>query len=221
MDELRSRIEAIGTEVVGCDAQCDGIERDVAAGILPRCLYLEERGAGRGAVVVGLNPGRADNTERQFHMDHGATYRAIDKYWRLYVLGKNRYYNRTQQSVDALGLEGPIWWTELAKCQSKPDVGVLSTQTLRYCGKRYLRRELESVPPDWVVIAVGRQAFDAIAYLLPDRIVIGCPHPTGSFGRWLLDGDVLGDEPAGIAAKCLDSTDPVAVWLTRAPSGRS
>ena len=53
-------------------------------GIIPRCLILEEQHRspnGRGAIVVGINPGRAGETECKYYREHACTYEAVKDYW--------------------------------------------------------------------------------------------------------------------------------------------
>ena len=117
--------------------------------------------------------------------------------------------------MDAIGLQGPIWWTELVKCESIPKTK-LPIQTLRYCAGRFLHRELMCVPEDWLVLAVGREAFNALAYMLPKRTVIGFPHPTGSWGRQfhdLLDKGELTKKVTQKVTACLSAPAAQAIWL--------
>ena len=37
--------------------------------------------------------------------------------------------------------------------------------------------------PRWPLVALGREAYKALAYLYPARTVIGVPHPTGAYGN--------------------------------------
>ena len=216
MKRLREHIETIGAEVVTCPGPCRDVVCDPKNGIPPRCLYLEI-GEGRGSVIVGLNPGRADINERSFFKHYGTSYQVVERHWLENRKATNRYYTRLRSLVRILNLPGPIWWTELAKCQSKGNKQ-LSTQTLRYCGKMFLHRELECLPKDWVIIAVGRKSYYSVAYLLPDRTMIGVPHPTGSFGHWPIRKGRISANLAAAADKAINSVEPLAVWLTNAIS---
>lgn len=40
------------------------------------------------------------------------------------------------------------------------------------------------MPSDWPLVAVGWEAYKALAYLHPSRVVIGVPHPTASRGQF-------------------------------------
>lgn len=188
-------IDRIGAEMVACAMACGGIHRDQAIGSLPRCLVLEQREGGTGCAVVGINPGRASAREREFYLAHGCSYDAVVGFWREVNGFGHPYYVRLRRLVDALGVAGPILWTELAKCESALGIsGLPPLQTLRSCTGRYLLREIAALPLAAPVLAVGGEAFKACAYLCPDRAVVGVPHPTGSrghFARLFFEGVLL------------------------------
>jgi uracil-DNA glycosylase len=217
MDELRKEIEQVGAELVRCRQPCAGIARDQAIGILPRCLVLETdgRAAGHGCAVVGINPGRASERERAYYRDAQGAYAAVVG-WFAEIGFTHRYYTSLRRVVTQLGLGGPILWTELAKCESAPGrVGLPPLDTLRRCTGLYLRRELAAVPLSWPLIAVGGEAFKALAYLHTERTVLGLPHPTGSYGhfaRLSSDARVL---PSVVAAAevALRSAPGTLHWL--------
>lgn len=215
MEHLKNEAELIGSKMVSCNADCEGVNSNLAAGILPRCLFLEPRGGALGAVVVGLNPGISGKLERDFYCQHKSTYSSTNEFWNQHLKDSNRYYSRARRLINALGLDGPLWWTELAKCESMPGLRFLPVQTLRYCGGRFLHHELRVVPESWPVVAIGREAFNALAYLLPNRIVLGCPHPTGSRGHFdkLFDNGILSQEVSKVATECLAASTAVAKWL--------
>jgi hypothetical protein len=172
--------------MVGCQQYCEGIALDPHTGILPRCLILEteNRGASKGSAIVGINPGRSSSREREFYVTRGPTYQNTVKYWER-AIRQRKYYRWLRKLVDGLGFHGPILWTELAKCQSAPETaGALPLQTFRTCAGMYLREELGSIPDTWPLIAVGKEAYKALAYLFPTRAVLGVPHPTGSYGHF-------------------------------------
>ena len=59
LDKKRN-VKSIGNELVNCQNHCDGIQNNPEEGILPRCLIFEGRIGTNGAIVVGLNPGKAN-----------------------------------------------------------------------------------------------------------------------------------------------------------------
>lgn len=85
-------------------------------------------------------------------------------------------------------------------------------ETFRCCTKRYLRKELELFPTDWPIFAVGKETYKSLAFLYPEKTVIGLFHPTGSYGKYytnLLDKiDKIPDKTA-----FRQSLNNKAVWL--------
>jgi hypothetical protein len=189
---LGSHITDIGRELVACSHNCEGIILDPVNGILPRFLVLEakNRRASRGSVIVGINPGRARTREREFYVTQGPTYENTVEYWEKAIC-RRKYYRWLRKLVGELGFSGPILWTELAKCESAPETsGLLPLQTFRTCVGMFLQQEIEYIPHTWPLIAVGKEAYKAMAYLFPKRAVLGVPHPTGSYGYFprMFDG---------------------------------
>ncbi len=195
-NKMKSAIEQIGREMVKCSQNCFGIECDQADGILPRCLIWEEpekNKTGIGCAVIGINPGRAKSKEMQFYKKK--TYDEFLKYWEEEIKKEHPYYCRPREMLRGFELNGPILWTDLVKCQNdkKGAKGLLPLETLRTCMSRYLSKELELIPSDWPLIALGGEVYRALAYMYPERTVIGVPHPTGSYGLFppLLPGGKL------------------------------
>jgi hypothetical protein len=220
VDTLSVELSKLGHDLVTCNRACAGIVCDRTTGQVPRSLYLEiHRRLDRdGAAVVGLNPGRSTVVERQFYLDRGCTYDSVVSWYTESGTrqGLNHpYYRRLRNLVDDLGLEGPILWTELAKCESEADtVDPPPLQTFRTCTGAFLERELALIPPDWPLFAVGREAYRGLADRFPTRTVIGVPHPTGSRGEFagLFDSGRLRESAAREASDALSSTGQ-AVWL--------
>lgn len=151
-------------------------------GILPRCLFVEDaENPHRGCVIVGINPGTASMQEMDFYLQNGPTYLSVVNYWKHKY---PPYYKLLRDFIRNANLIGPILWTELVKCQSDKAEPSPSLQTFRTCVSRFLNDELKLVPPDWPLIAVGRESYKALAYIYPKRIVIGVPHPTSSRGQF-------------------------------------
>jgi len=144
-------------------------------GIIPRGLVYEEakKRSARGVVIVGMNPGPASREEKAF-LKKNPTYQRFVEYFKERIATR-AYYEELRKFALLLGLDGPILWTELVKCQSKK-LGHLSRNSIRYDINKYLLRELECVPKHWPVIGVGDRAFSILSYIVPNRIVIGVPH---------------------------------------------
>jgi len=162
----RRQLRKIGEEMVDCSESCACIANRPEEGILPRCLILEEGPGRNGAAVVGLNPGASDRAERAFYLEHGATYDSTLKYWSKHVRMNEQYNTRLRGFLEQVGRGGTILWTELVKCENESGhKGALPIQTYRTCAKLYLNRELELIPYQWPVFAVGTEVFNAVRYL--------------------------------------------------------
>ncbi len=189
MDDLTTinqEIHKIGCEMLNCSQNCPGVSLDRETGILPRCLIFEaERSEDlkNGCIIVGINPGHCKADERKYYLDKGINYGTIIDYWRQHISGRE-YYKALRKFAEELGLTGSILWTELVKCENKQGLRELPLQTFRTCTMKYLSQELNIVPADWPLIAVGKEAYHALAYLYPRRTLIGIPHPTGSYGHF-------------------------------------
>jgi hypothetical protein len=215
--KLQEQINRLGEELLTCADLCAGIARDQNLGIVPRTLFLERPEAkGRGCLAIGLNPGKSSERERSFYCETGITYDSVKKY--RTSIGNAPYFKRARTIIDQLGLNGPILWSNLAKCENPPEQKDLPpVQSMRHCAGRFLRRELELIPRDWPVLGIGWSAFFALAYLVPERTVIGIPHPTGGyrdFRKMVEDGELRKGLEAR-AAGALSAAEPGAVWLGR------
>src|SRR3989338_2121986 len=186
MRSIKDKIHKIGIEMMKNHPRYHDTVFDPKRGIVPRCLIYEDENRNlsrRGSVIVGINPGQSNEPEREFYKKTGASYPATITYWDDRIK-KLRYYVHGRAFVDALKLRGPILWTELVKCESQPGIRELSVQTIRDSINRYLFKELEAIPGDWLLIAVGGEAFKILSYHFPDRIVIGIPHITSARGQF-------------------------------------
>lgn len=206
---LNRSIEMIGSELVNCDSNCDGITNHIKnpkSNAPPRCLYFDCAGVSEeipGVIVVGINPGTMKSEEKRFmdecQKEHGSiSYEKIVEHW--LDRGKNRkYYKHGKQVIihinklTANAWAGPVLWTELVKCQNDHNIKAahkISKETYRGCVYRYLRREIEMMPRSYLMIAIGKDAYEALCYLCPDRPLLGIPHLTGSRNPRLLQ-DIL------------------------------
>ena len=161
----------------------DDLECDLAKGIIPRGLIYEDENRdtnGLGCAMVGLNPGKASKKERAFFKSEPLSYERFCLYWRENIL-QYPYYKRLRKLADEIELKGPILWTELVKCQSKIN-GQLSVQTIRDDINKYLFKELEDIPDNWPLFGIGNKAFEILSFRFPNRLILGVPHPTGSYG---------------------------------------
>jgi hypothetical protein len=182
---LQAKIAALGNEMVNCHKCCEGISLDRRNGILPRCLFLEDADLQqRGCAIVGINPGQSSEIEKSFYLQRGQTYQQTVAFWEENK-SKIRYYNRLKDFVHEIGLEGPILWTELVKCEKISSIKKPPIQTFRICTHTFLSKELEYLPGNWPLIGIGKDSFKVLSFLYPTRAILGIPHPTGSYGHFL------------------------------------
>lgn len=205
--------------MVTCNHKCAGIALDLSKGILPRCLIFESEGRENttGTIIIGINPGRAKQHERDYYVTQGATYEQVMIYWNYHLSRHRKYFTNLRWLSDQLGFNGPILWTELVKCQNVSDQrGLPPLQTFRTCTRLYLQHELRAIPEDWPIIAVGWEAYKASAYLFADRPLVGVPHVTGSYGHFanLFDKKhKLLSEIKDQATDMWDNKHGKAIWL--------
>jgi hypothetical protein len=183
--ELKLKIYEIGQQMVSCSNKCNGIVCSLKEGVLPRCLILEIDGRtqARGSVIVGINPGHSKPPERNYYIKNGQSYDKVVEYWNASIRNR-KYYSWLRLLVDQLDFTGPILWTELIKCENMQGVRIPPLQTFRTCTRTYLSTELKLISNEWPLIAVGGEVYKALAYRFPSHIVIGIPHPTGSYGQF-------------------------------------
>lgn len=215
--DLSDFIDRLGRDLVACHRACEGVVCDQTKGYIPRCLFLEaeQRSGARGAAIIGLNPGRSSHREQQYYLDRQCTYDSVVAWFRERGI-RHPYYKHLRKLVDALGLTGPILWSELAKCENAPAIKELPLQTFRTCTATFLQRELEKLPEDWPLFGVGREAYKGLAYRFPNRTVLGVPHPTGSRGHFhnaLFENGHL-SQSAAEQAKAALAGEGRTLWLS-------
>lgn len=180
---IKSQCASIEREFVVCHRHCAGIVNDPHKGILPRGLHYEVGDGGDlGIISCGMNPGRSKPAERSFYLKNNNTAEAVNAYYttRNFTFP---YFNKVRGFLTAFGHRGPILWTNIAKCEA-PTQNRISfdshPQTFRTCSNLFLKREINIAPESWLILACGKDAFAALAYLLPKRRILGIPHPTGA-----------------------------------------
>lgn len=212
MEKVEEEIAAIGKQMVACDHKCAGISCDQSNGMLPRCLTLESTGRsnGTGCVIVGLNPGHANAAEIAYY-GKVATYETTVKYWHAHITSQP-YYERLRRLMKSFNLDGPILWTELAKCENVAGAKYQPLNALRVCAGKFLANELGAIPKDWPLFGVSRETYKALAYLYPDRTIIGVPHPRRAYGRQFSRLLELDSESKEIVRRALSSHGEL-LWL--------
>jgi hypothetical protein len=194
--ELKKSIDKIGSRLVKCKLNCNGINCNIEEGFIPRCLVLEDGNPNeKGCAIIGINPGHANKKELEYYKKNGSTYNVYVDYWNE-KLSKLHYHKSLRNLARNLDFNGPILWTELVKCENSSEEHP-PLQTFRTCVDNYLTEELKHIPDDWVLIAVSREAYNALAYLYPKRNVIGVPHPrsrNNNFSKLLNENKELNND---------------------------
>jgi hypothetical protein len=191
--DLETSVRHLQVEIARCQRTCDDVDWRPAEGHLPRGLWLDiEAGEGDGdVIIVGQNPGQPLPQESKIYKARASSsaedlVTAMNAFVASEVLPKHKYYKLMRNAARELGFKGRILWTDLAKC-SAPDGRKLPVHehlpTYSRCMNAWLRNEVAKVP-EWPVLAAGRATFDALWPLLPERLLVGVPHPTGSRGAF-------------------------------------
>lgn len=181
---MPKKLDNILKDLIGCRMDCAGIVNKPEKGIVPRCLVLEQRNGGKGAIVVGLNPGKCPKEEMQFFMDNKNDPKAFEKYF-FQKIKNISYFKRARNILSLLGYKGDILWTDLVKCQCSGENGILPVQTMRVCISKFFKKEIENVFPKYTIFALGNKAFEFCALSFPNHLVVGLPHTSGSYGTFV------------------------------------
>jgi hypothetical protein len=185
MQIFKSKIDEIGQKVTNCIfcLKCKeegGTNYDRASGIIPRCLFFEERKENKEIVIaIGQNPGLSGKNERE-ELANIHNYSVVKEFFNTKYKG-HPFYKRATNLIETLGLNGHILWTELAKCEGKHIIN----ETLAFCASNYLVEELEHAKKNYkkvTIIALGKRTYNSLIFLFPNQKILGVPHPTGSWG---------------------------------------
>lgn len=180
---MENKINELGKKLVRCNFNCDGINNNPNKGIIPRCLILEKRNGKNNCIVVGLNPGKCNEKERQYYIKNSIKYSSILRYFLESNLHNAPYFKRTRDLISGLNFNGDILWTDLAKCECLGQNGSIPIQTLRVCINRFLRKEIEIFKCS-TIFALGNDAYRFCALSFPNHFIVGIPHPSGSYGNF-------------------------------------
>lgn len=183
INNANALINELGEKLVTCNLNCEGINNNPKLGIIPRCLIQENRNGKKSCVIVGLNPGKCKNQERQYYLTKGIKFNSLYGYFFESNLNNRPYFKRTRDLITLLGFDGNILWTDLTKCECLGKNGRVPVQTLRVCINKFLRKEVELFKCS-TIFALGNIAFDFCALSFPNHFVVGLPHPSGSYGNF-------------------------------------
>ena len=218
---LSQKIDKIGDYVVQCTRNCPGVCNDPIQGIIPRGLILEtgQRENENGSVIIGINPGPVLSEEKETYLRAGRLYINSKQLWEGMDSKKGiknyPYYQRLRNFVDQLGRTGLILWTDLVKCESSEKRKMPPMQTKRICSNLYLSKELNVLPEDWPIFAIGRDAYESLSLMLVNRIVIGIPNTTArgnQFNKIITKGEIDSTIKAKLE-EVMNGAEKRAVWV--------
>lgn len=174
ISDIGSKIDKLGNELVHCSKRCKDIRNKPKDGILPRGMNFQNGNSKKSAVIiVGINPGNCDDKEKKYYIHNGVSYGNSKRYFRQWS-PKWEYFTRARIIAKELGVDGPILWTNLCKCEGKP-----TCETFKTCTTEFLEKELALFPPQTPIIALGNKPYYQLIGMKKFSTVIGVPHPTG------------------------------------------
>ncbi|MCG3167389.1 MAG: hypothetical protein POELPBGB_03179 [Bacteroidia bacterium] len=187
MGSYKDRINAIGQEMTTCRHNCDRIINDPENGILPRCLFFDERSSDKKHLIIaiGINPGIADEKEKM-KLKKIDNYEEVCK--KLSGYKDHKYYERLSWLIDDLGHTGDILWTELVKCQNADKRKNPNVYTSAFCSSLYLNNEVKQALKFYkkiTLLAVGKEVYDKLILMFLENKIVGVYHPRsyGYFNR--------------------------------------
>ena len=179
-ESVKHSIYKLAEETIHCPRKCEGVFSDVNGGILPRGLYFEERNENKiGCSIIGINPGSACEAEKRSY-NAATTYKEMDALWNDRIKSFS-YFRRAVNVADNLGITGSIIWTDLVKCTSSQGTKTIPEQTFRNCSDLFLKRELDLIPLNWPIFALGRVTYSRLKKSQLDRAIIGIYHPYSAY----------------------------------------
>lgn len=218
---LSEKIDKIGDYVVQCTRNCPGVCNDPIQGIIPRGLILEieHRENEKGSVIIGINPGPALPQEKESYLKAGRLYINSKQLWEGTGSKKGiknyPYYQHLRDFVDKLGRTGIILWSDLVKCESSEKRKMPPMQTKRICSNLYLSKEINVLPEEFPIFAIGRDAYESLSLMFINRIVIGIPNTSArgnQFNKIFARGEI--DSTVKVKLQeVLNGEERRAVWV--------
>lgn len=202
--EIDEIIEDLGTEIVGCKEQCQGVECNQDEGYYPRVFFLyPDDNSPMDLAVIGSNPGNAPPKELWLYRALGegkkdglTTYKDLREVWRKFPGAQEgtvffrSYYSRLKDFLKPLESEGVIsldgiLYSEVVFCESDSDI---PPDTVTRCTGKFLKKKemLELLSECRHVVCAGIEGAFEHVNRLPESDqwkVIGVYHPSG-FG-WI------------------------------------
>lgn len=188
--EIETSIDRIANKLIYCNHLCKGEEIvcNLNTGQIPRCLFFEHVNKNHntfGTIVVGLNPGTPSSNEKNdykhWYSNGQLNYKNMLNRFLNSGYPEGFYYGPIRKILNALDLEGPILWTEIAHCESKINEKgkklPLKRRITSICSRNFLSKEIKAVPNDWLIIGVGKDAYELLLPMSPEHRLLGISHP--------------------------------------------
>ena len=100
--------------------------------------------------------------------------------------------------IDGINSQCPILWTDIVKCESITESTIkngklvqkilpIQNETKCTCASLFLENELNNpLIKDWPIFAIGRDAFEALNGMLPEKTLMGIFHTSyGHLEKWV------------------------------------
>lgn len=181
-------------EMINCKQKCEGIHKDPNGGVIPRGLWLEklDNESEKICIIVGINPGKARRKkngegEIDYYEKNKVNFDTYAKFQKRLHDEKFVFHNNLEKLAKTMKF-GYILWTNLCKCENIKTGKLPPIQTFRKCANKFFRKEIEiNLFEKATIIASGKQPFEIISYMCPDKFVVGVPHASGSYSKQLFD----------------------------------
>ena len=170
-----------------CNDKCRSVTLGRDKGVIPRWIGGNLKNP--DLMVVGLNPGKCDTTERFLYKEFmNGDASLIHRFTNHCLLdpgsSKSNYLVRLTGFLKEVFSENDflekVYITNLVKCESDIN-GVVDSETQAHCFEKFLREEIALLKPK-AILALGKEVYR----LLQDRgvkNVVICPHPSPANAR--------------------------------------
>lgn len=116
---MKNKIDLQGNELVKCDLNCEGINCEPNNGFPPRCFCFEKGSGNHGAMVIGINPGKADKKEEEGRLVEGLVEGLVESQKKILKLAKENPYISIAELSKKIGISTTAIDKNIAKLKEK------------------------------------------------------------------------------------------------------